>query len=122
MSGWIRAGLGDPVVQRICGYLGGGVVYTGLVAHRAQDQAGVAVNHAIVLASIDPNSPSVGKRSETAFELTYRYNATDWLAVQPDTQLIVHPAGSQPTAFVVGVRFSLTLTKNLAAKLKDAPP
>ncbi|MEO5867091.1 MAG: carbohydrate porin [Sphingomonas sp.] len=120
LSGWIRVGLGDPVVQQISGYVGGGVVYTGPFAARAQDQVGLGINHAIVTLAADPMSAPQGQRAETAFELTYRYNATDWLAVQPDTQVILHPSGSLPTALVVGLRLSVTLTKNLTEKIKAA--
>ena len=119
LAGWLRIGLGDPVVQQIFGYLGGGLVYTGPFVRRPQDQLGFAVNRAILNLPPDPALLNPGRRSETAFELTYRYNATDWLAVQPDTQVIFHPGGHLPTALVVGIRLSFTLTKNFAAKLKD---
>ena len=118
LAGWVRIGIADPIVQTISGYLGGGVVYTGLLPHRAQDQAGLAINHAIVEVSPLASGRSSQKSAETAFELSYRYIANDWLAVQPDTQIIVHPAGTLLTAFVAGVRFSVTLTKSLAAKVK----
>ena len=120
LGGWIRVGVGDPEVQQISGYLGGGIVYTGPFERRAQDQIGFAINHAVVNAASlsDPLQPQ--HSSETAFELTYRYNATDWLAVQPDTQIVLHPAGKLPTAFVIGLRFSFTLTKSIAAKLRQA--
>ena len=116
LSGWVRVGTADPVVERVAGYLGGGVVYTGLLKARAQDQAGVAVNHAIVVV---PGVPDAPLSSETAVELTYRYVANDWLAVQPDAQVIVHPNGDRtiPTALVLGVRLSLTFTKGLFARL-----
>ena len=119
LAAWVRIGAADPIVETISGYLGGGVVYTGLLPSRAQDQAGLAVNHAIVEVPRSAEAGQGRKSTETAFELSYRYIATDWLAVQPDTQIIVHPAGTLPTAFVAGVRLSFTLTKNLAAKVKE---
>jgi porin len=116
LSGWLRVGIADPVVEHVAGYLGGGLVYTGPLAARAQDAAGIAVNHAVVVLSGVPNAPL---SAETAIELTYRYLATDWLAVQPDAQVIVHPGGERrvPDALVLGVRFSLTFTRTLAARL-----
>ena len=121
LSGWMRIGFADPVVQLINGYVGGGLVYTGPLTHRAQDQVGLSINHAIVRAYLDPETVTA-KRSETDFELPYRYIANDWLAVQPDTQLVIHPAGALPTAFVVGLRLRVTLSKTLLAKVKDAAP
>ena len=121
LSGWLRVGLADPIVQDISAYIGGGVVYTGLIDSRAQDQTGIAINHAILDRPDLPDPNAARKSSETTFELSYRYIAKDWLAVQPDAQFVVHPDGDPRlgTAFVVGVRFSITLTKNLAAKIKS---
>ena len=71
-----------------------------------------------------PGVPGAPLATETAVELTYRYLARDWLAVQPDAQYIAHPSGD-PTianALVVGVRFTVTFTKELAAKVGLAAP
>ena len=124
LSAWLRVGLGDPVVERISGYLGAGVVYTGPFAKRPSDQIGFAINHAIVDQPGLPLPTQAARRAETAFELTYKYNANDWLAVQPDAQLVVQPNGDPtiPTAFVVGVRLNITLTKSLFEKIKSAGP
>ena len=124
LSAWLRLGLGDPEVERISGYIGTGVVYTGLLAARASDQIGLSINHAIV---DQPNllDPAQEKHSaETAFELTYKYNANDWLAIQPDAQLVVHPNGDPaiPTALVIGARLNVTFTKGLFDKLRAATP
>jgi len=124
LSAWLRAGLGNPVVQRISGYLGTGLVYTGPLAKRAGDQIGLSINHAIV---DEPNLPvptEARRLAETEFEISYKYKAKDWLAVQPDAQMVVHPNGDPtiPTAFVVGVRFSITLTKGLFGKLGVKAP
>ena len=77
LSGWVRVGVDDCLVEQVCGYLGGGLVYTGPIARRAGDQIGIAINHAIVDAPGDAVTLSSRKSAETAFELTYRYNATD---------------------------------------------
>ena len=42
LSGWLRVGYADPVVEHVTGYIGGGLVYTGPIKARAQDQAGCA--------------------------------------------------------------------------------
>jgi porin len=123
LAGWVRIGLADPVVQRVSGYIGGGIVYSGPFASRKQDQLGFAINHAIVDVPVaDPGIARTG--AETTFELSYRYNVSDSLAVQPDAQFVRHPSGdvALPDALVVGVRFSITLTRNLARKIREAAP
>lgn len=116
LAGWVRAGLADPVVQRVAGYIGAGLVASGLIASRDEDQAGFAINHAIV----DDPTISAGVRAihhaETAFELTYKAQLRDWLSVQPDAQYIVRPNGDRRVAntFVLALRFSIALTHNLA--------
>ena len=121
LSGWVRMGIADPVVQTVSSYTGAGLVLTGALKQRPSDQAGIAINRAIVDDGDPVNSL---RRPETTIETTYRYNATDWLAVQPDAQLIFRPGGSAtvPTAFAVGLRFNITLTKNLVARLKSQAP
>lgn len=122
LSGWLRVGTADPVVEKVSGYLGGGLVYVGPLRSRKQDQVGLSVNHAIVERPPGPDRATTS--SETAIEATYRYLASDWLAVQPDAQYIIHPNGDRSiaNAFVVGVRFTVTFTKTLAAKLGAVAP
>ncbi|WP_428333300.1 carbohydrate porin [Novosphingobium sp.] len=120
LSAWARLGTGDPVIQRISGYIGAGLVFTGPIAKRAGDQIGLSINRALVEQPIPLPIPAPDQQlAETAFELTYKYNAKDWLAIQPDAQMVIHPNGDPaiPTAFVIGIRFSLTLTKSLFGKL-----
>lgn len=121
LSGWLRVGYADPVVEHVAGYIGGGLVYTGPLKARAQDQAGISVNHAVVVLQGTPSGPLA---AETAIELTYRYLASDWLAVQPDAQYIVHPSGDRSiaNAVIVGVRFTVTFTQSLSAKVRLAAP
>ena len=124
LSGWVRAGLGDPVVERINGYLGTGLVATGLFKGRDEDQSGIAIAHAVVDdPSLPPGAPP-GKRAETAIELTYKVQLKDWLTVQPDAQYVIHPNGDRtiPNAVVIGLRFSVNLTRNLIRQVKGAAP
>ena len=124
VSGWVRAGIGDPVVQRITGYVGAGLVGTGLLKGRDEDQAGISIAHAIVdEPNLAPDAPPA-KRAETAFELTYRVQARDWLSIQPDLQYVVHPNGDRviPNALVIGLRLNVNLTKNLIRAVKGEVP
>ena len=112
ISGWVRAGLADPVVERLSAYVGTGVVLSGLIGTHPEDQAGISINDAIV---DDPSAPLTQpgvRHAETAFELTYRAQLKDWLSVQPDMQLVFHPNGDVhvPTAVVVGLRLNIAVT------------
>ncbi len=121
LAGWVRVGLADPVVQRVHGYIGGGVVYSGLFRKRPQDQLGFAISHAITDAPFDsPGTPM--QSSETAYELTYRYNLNEWLSIQPDAQYVVHPNGDRSigNAVVIGVRFTVTAARSLLRKVREA--
>ena len=72
LAGWVRAGIADPVVQRISAYVGLGLVASGLIPSRGNDQAGIALNHVIVDApSVALGSPP-GRHAETALEATYK--------------------------------------------------
>lgn len=123
LAGWVRLGLGDPVVERISGYFGFGLVDTGLFKGRDEDQTGIAINHSVVDEPGLPPTAVPVKRAETAIELTYRVQAKDWLSVQPDVQYVRHPNGDPtiPSALVVGIRLSLNLTRNLVNQIKGAP-
>lgn len=122
LAGWIRAGIADPVVQSISGYVGAGLVASGLLPSRPEDQAGLAINHAIV---DDPSAPLPGParhRAETAFEVTYKAQLRDWLSIQPDAQYVLHPGGDprRANALVLAVRFNVALTRNLVRKVAPA--
>jgi porin len=109
LSGWVRLGVADKRVNPVQRYIGGGLVYTGPIAGRDEDQLGIAVGHidfgspyrqAVALAGDPP------VRNEMFVELTYRAAITDWLTLQPDVQYIANPGGSNALrdAVVVGLR------------------
>lgn len=116
VSGWIRAGIGNPEVQRIGAYTGGGLVVSGLLPSRPEDQAGISLNHAILRRPL----PGGGRSAETAVEATYKTQLKDWLSVQPDAQYVIRPNGDphDANAVVVGLRFSVNLTRNLLRHIR----
>jgi porin len=123
LAGWFRAGIGDPVVQRVSGYFGLGLVASGFLPSRHEDQAGFAINHAIV---DDPSLPAGvprAKHAETAFEFTYKTQLRDWLAIQPDLQYVIGPNGDPriPNAVVLALRFSIALTHNFVRQISLSP-
>jgi porin len=110
LKGWVRAGTANADVLDIDRYLGGGLVYTGLIPGRDADQLGLAIGHAHFggpyhLAS-GGDTPS-----ESTIELTYQAELKPGLILQPDLQHIRHPGGN-PTlkdAMVVGLRLRVGL-------------
>ena len=124
LSGWVRAGLGDPVVSRISGYVGGGLVATGLIKGRDEDQSGLSIAHAVVDTPNLPAGAAPSKSAETAVEATYKVQVKDWLSVQPDLQYVLHPNGDRAiaNAVVVGLRINVNLTRNLIRQVKGELP
>ncbi len=73
-------------------YLGLGLHLTAPFAARPDDEAGLAMARTdfSTIERLANNTP----KNETAFELTYRAQLLEWLAVQPSFQLISHPASA----------------------------
>ena len=109
LSAWARLGFADRRFNPIGRYLGAGLVYSGPLRGRPNDQAGLAVGWADFAAPYRRALRLQGERSsgaEVSFELTYRAQLTDWLAVQPNLQYIAGPGGNAALrdAVLVGVR------------------
>ena len=84
-------------------YLGGGLVYKGLVPNRDDDVLGLGVAHMV----FSDRVPDIS--SETAIELFYKARLTKWADLQPDLQYIAKPSGRERDAFAVGMRFEIKL-------------
>ncbi len=110
LAAWIRAGTANADVLEQSGYLGGGLVYTGLLKGRDHDQIGLAFASATFgqpYRDITPDSAG----HETTIEATYQAEIKPGLIVQPDIQYIRHPGGltTVDDALVVGIRMRLNL-------------
>ncbi len=113
LSGFARFGVANNRINRFGSYLGLGLVYTGLLPGRGDDQAGLAL---AVARNGDPYFESVAPlgtpdRSEAVIEATYLAGITSWLSIQADLQYIVNP-GTEPNvsnALVPLVRFQIEL-------------
>ncbi len=101
-----RYGIADGKVNQFDSYIGAGLVYTGLIPGRDEDQLGLAVAVANNGREYKNGGTAVDDR-EIAWELSYRARITPWLAVQPDIQYIVDP-GTDP-ALDDAMVFSLRL-------------
>lgn len=84
-------------------YLGWGLSYSGFFSKDQKDLIGLAVAHA----GFDNKN-----RNETSIELTYEYQLTDQIIIQPDFQYIINPSGTDQqlkNAIVTSLRFKLEI-------------
>jgi porin len=115
IRGFARLGFADPDAHDIAQFSGAGLVYSGpiLGSEKQQEQLGMAVG---LIRNSEPfrldqaAAGSAVDRHEAAIELTYRVQATPWLALQPDVQYIINP-GTNPAlknALAVGLRLEVS--------------
>lgn len=113
LDGFVRAGIANSAINQASSYLGAGLVATGLVPGRTDDQFGVSVAIATAGAPFRRVQRAAGSpitRRETVLETTYRTELAPGFALQPVVQYVVHPS-FDPTlrnAFVFGVRFEIS--------------
>lgn len=109
-----RMSLANEKVNRLAGYLGGGLTYRGLIDGRPKDDVGIAVAHAInssVYRSVSTglnNLPS--ERAETNIEFTYLSVLTSSVSLQADVQYVINPnmAPETPNSLAAGLRLLLS--------------
>ena len=116
LSGWLRLGRANGDINPVQGYLGAGLVYTGLIPGRDGDQAGIAVARAAFGEGGREAGDLAGKPiggAETNVEATYLYAFRNWLSLQPDLQYVIHPGGDERlrNALVVGLRLTFTASR-----------
>lgn len=90
MNAYIRYGVADEDLNQFSSYLGLGVVYTGLIDGRDEDQLGLAMAIASNSSTYKAATPTATS-NETNIELSYRIQVNDWFAVQPDIQYVIDP-------------------------------
>lgn len=108
-----RIGFANTRINQIGSYIGGGIVASGLIFGRDEDQFGLAVAAAFngsrfKQAQRDAGSPVDG--AEITFELSYSSQILPQLIIHPDLQYVINP-GTNPgvkNALVLGTRFELT--------------
>jgi Carbohydrate-selective porin len=112
--GWFGRISFDPQDRNFIGfYVDTGLVYTGPIPGRDNDNAGLAFAYAGLTPGaartlFDDGSRRVG--AEMVLEATYTAQITPWLHIQPDAQYIMRPGGTGDlgNAFVLGGRVSVT--------------
>ena len=90
----------------------GGLNYRGLLPGRDDDLCGLGVSckhYSRDYAASELLAGNHGRDHETIFEFTYRAAVAPWLAVQPDFQYVLHPAGDHHAhdAVVAGLRMAM---------------
>ena len=109
LAGWLRFGIADTRYNAIGGYLGGGLVYTGLTRRRTDDQVGLsfaAVSFGDRYRRAQRLADAPSERREVVIEAVYNAVLAPWLSLQPDVQYVVNPGGDPRLrdALVIGVR------------------
>ena len=104
-----RYGMANDDVNQLESYFGAGVVYTGLLPGRDNDQLGLAIAVAENGNKYQDLERSLGNSvddREIAVELSYRMQVLPWLAIQPDIQWIKNPGTNSAVddATLFGVR------------------
>ncbi len=111
--GWFGRIAFGPQDRNFVGfYVESGLVYTGAIPTRDEDQVGIGFVYAQLTNGARRTLELEGSRgvgAEMVLEFTYQLNLTKWLYVKPNAQFIINPGGTQDlgNAFVVGARVSV---------------
>ena len=117
MNAFLRYGMANDKINVLDSYIGGGIVVSGFLDSRPDDQLGIAFGSARVGDPFKRASVAAGngiESNETNIELTYSTQVTDWLRLQPDVQYVTNP-GANPdlgNALVFGLQFEITATRD----------
>jgi len=105
---FFKHGRGKKEFNQFSQFYAAGLNYTGLIPGREEDVLGLGLVHTRQSAAYLDATDNSTFVAETAFEITYTTNLTDWLSVQPDFQYIQQPSMSTElgNTMVMGVRVS----------------
>jgi len=109
-----RVGWADPRVNQVEWYVGGGLVYTGLIPSRKRDQTGFGIAAALNGDNFEKSQRQANQpvsKSEIVLEFTHSLSLHPALNLQPDIQYVINP-GTDPTrsdALVIGGRLEVYL-------------
>jgi porin len=94
LSGFLQLGFANRTMNRFGTYLGAGLMASGILASRTDDQLGLAVAMATNGSRYTAAQQQAGvpvNATETALEISYLAQLTSWIGVQPDVQYVIHP-------------------------------
>ena len=112
LAAFLQAGAADRRFNRLGTYVGGGLVYTGVIDSSGDDRAGITFARAAFGMPYRRDAAARAihvDRAESIVELTYRRVFKRWLTVQPEAQYVIHPSDSQSLddALTFGVRVEI---------------
>lgn len=116
VDGFIRYGRANADFNQFSSYFQTGLVFTGMVPGRGDDQFAFSYSMARTgdkyrLAAFNAGQDATSH--ESVWEATYRAQVTPWLVVQPNIQHVINPGSDAliKSATVVGVRFEMAMEK-----------
>jgi porin len=110
VDAFARYGRANDDLNPLSGYTQLGLVFTGFIGSRPDDQFALSWTHAHTGSKYRMTEPDAG-RHETVFEATWRTPVNDWLVVQPNAQYVMHPGADSRlnNAAVLGVRLEAAI-------------
>jgi len=105
---FFKHGRGRQEYNQYAQFYAAGLNYTGIIPGREEDVFGIGLVQTRQSSAYLDEFDGEFFAAETAFEITYTTNITDWLSVQPDFQYIQQPNmdPNLPNTMVIGVRAS----------------
>ncbi len=101
---WFHLSWAPPSRNQNDLWVGGGLVYTGLLPGRDEDALGFAVTSADLTITEDGKAPA---DAEISFEWFYGIQITSFSVLKPDLQYVVNPGGNGRNAVVLGAEWTL---------------
>jgi porin len=111
LAAFARIGFANDRINRFVAFTGGGLVYTGLIRGRDEDVTGLAFAtgyNGRPYMNVLKTQGLTTAAAEWDFELTYLWQISPWLCLQPDVQYIIHPGTD--TTVSDALTFDLRLT------------
>ena len=93
-------------------FYGGGMVFTGLLPSRTDDETGIAFAHALGGAGYINNTMLNSNRpeeAETNIEFTHKIMLNDYAGIQPNVQYVINPGFDRTldNSLVAGIRLNI---------------
>jgi porin len=113
LNAFVRYGTANDRINRFRDFVGTGLVYTGALPNRPEDQLGLAVSSAgnggVYRRAVAADGFATDRR-ETNVELSYRFGVTKGFSLQASVQHVTNPDTNPELhdALAVGLRFQLT--------------
>lgn len=113
VDGFIRYGRANADFNQFSSYFQTGLVFSGMLAGRSEDQLAVSYSTARTGDKYRLAASIAGAEAtlhESVWEVTCRAYLAPWLSVQPNIQYVIHPGADAQirNATVLGVRFEIS--------------